>query len=322
MKPQEEWRPPFEALRADVARLTDTISQMEARVPKTSENLLEDIRRVNGAISALNDKLSDLGLTTQRLRGDLSAQQGRLAHLLREVRQELPRTTAPASQHADVGLDRIYLDFEDVFRGPRREIKERQREYLPAVRQAGAGTRDRPIADLGCGRGEWLELLRDEGLEARGLDRNQAMLALCRQLGLNVLEGDALSYLRSLQDGSLGAITSFHMIEHMPFDDVIALVDEALRVLRTGGLLILETPNPGNLAVGASTFHLDPTHVRPIPHQVLQFFVEARGFCDVRIREVNPYPEVVRLPEEQVYGRRFNECFYGPQDYGLIACKP
>ena len=318
------------SLSSALQNLEQEIGRLQARITRQEEQRLPQealVEQLRMQLDTALQKLSDLGLAAQKLRGEVSVQQGKMSQLLREVRKGLRSSTDTVSaesvlQQTGLGLDRVYLDFEDVFRGPRSEIKERQRKYLSDLHQVGAGTRDKPVADLGCGRGEWLELLRDEGLEARGVDKNRAMLDLCRDLGLNVFESDALSYLRSLQDGSLGAITSFHMIEHMQFEDVIALMDETLRVLRTGGLLILETPNPGNLAVGASNFHLDPTHVRPIPHQTLQFFAEARGFCDVRIRELHPYPEMVRLPEEQAYGRRFNECFYGPQDYCLIAYKP
>jgi O-antigen chain-terminating methyltransferase len=140
---------------------------------------------------------------------------------------------------------------------------------------------------------------------------------------LPIVQGDALGYLRGLPDACLGAVTSFHMAEHLPFDVVLTLVDESLRVLKSGGILILETPNPANLLVGAHTFHLDPMHLKPLPSPMLRFFVEGRGFCDVHVRELHPYPEVVRLHDDgSGVAGRLNDCLYGPQDYAVIGRKP
>jgi O-antigen chain-terminating methyltransferase len=148
------------------------------------------------------------------------------------------------------------------------------------------------------------------------------MVERCKALGLPVAQGDSLLYLSSFPDASLGAVTAFHMVEHMPFDVVLTLVDESLRVLKPGGLLILETPNPANLQVGAFSFHLDPTHLKPLPSPMLRFFVEGRGFCDVHVKELHPYPEVVRFADDgRGVASRLNDYFYGPQDYAVIGRK-
>jgi O-antigen chain-terminating methyltransferase len=113
------------------------------------------------------------------------------------------------------------------------------------------------------------------------------------------------------------------MVEHLPFDVLITLIDEALRVLKPEGIIVFETPNPSNIFVGATTFHLDPTHRKPLPSAMLRFFVEARGFCDVHVRELHPYPEAMRLPDDPLgISQRFNQYFYGPQDYAVIGKKP
>ncbi|HEY3455066.1 MAG TPA: class I SAM-dependent methyltransferase [Bryobacteraceae bacterium] len=180
-----------------------------------------------------------------------------------------------------------------------------------------------PVLDLGCGRGEWLELLGEHNLQARGLDSNEMMIEMCKAAGLEVTLDNALSYLGTLPDACMGAVTSFHMVEHMPFDAVLALVDEALRVLKPGGILILETPNPENLLVGTYTFHFDPTHLKPLPSPMLRFFVEARGFCHVQVRALHPYPETVRVPDDgKGVAGRLNDYLYGPQDYAVIGQKP
>jgi O-antigen chain-terminating methyltransferase len=269
-----------------------------------------------------------LGLQNQRLRTDVSLQDRRLSVFLAEARKRLPKPLdreqigALVSREAEI-LDSLYLAFEDIYRGSRGEIKERQSVYLPLLRSAGIGTASMPILDLGCGRGEWLELLAGEGWHASGVDANRLMLEECRGHGLRVERGDVLNYLQGVPEATLGAVTSFHVVEHLPFDRVMLLIDEALRVLRPGGILILETPNPDNLLVGASTFYLDPTHVRPIPNGTLRFVAEARGFCNVEIWNLHPMPESSRLPEDPsgVAGR-LNELLCGPRDYAIIGRRP
>jgi O-antigen chain-terminating methyltransferase len=216
----------------------------------------------------------------------------------------------------------LYPEFEDLFRGPREEIKERLKVHLPRIQQSNAGSLEAPVLDLGCGRGEWLQLLSEYDFVGRGVDTNPVMVGRCCDLGLQAIEADALAYLKSLPDRCLGAITSFHMIEHVPFEALMAIVDEAMRVLQSGGLLILETPNPQNVLVGSQTFWIDPTHVHPVLSQTLRFFLEARGFCQLEVINLQPYPETARVPEDSALAQRFNEYFYGPQDYCIIGRRP
>lgn len=277
----------------------------------------------------LSARLSELGLFTHQTRTALSLQDRRLSVFLEEARKRSQERTPErslqkiADQHSKHMYDPVYVAFEDVFRGSREEIKARQSVYLPLLKDRGVGSTQMPILDLGCGRGEWLELLKEHSLQASGLDENELMIESCRNAGLDVIQGDALQYLASLPDASLGGITSFHMVEHLQFDTTLALIDEALRVLKTGGLLILETPNPQNILVGACTFHLDPTHLKPLPSPMLRFFVEARGFCDAHVRELHPYPDTVRFPDDgKGVSNRLNDYLYGPQDYAVIGRKP
>ncbi|SDY56306.1 O-antigen chain-terminating methyltransferase [Variovorax sp. YR634] len=132
--------------------------------------------------------------------------------------------------------------------------------------------------DLGCGRGEWLELTEQWGFDGQGVDLSEGMLEACRQRGLKVERDDALQKLHSMAPGSLVLITAFHLIEHIPFDQVRELIDASRHALCPGGLLILETPNPENLIVGATNFYLDPTHIRPVPPLLLSFATEHAGF--------------------------------------------
>jgi SAM-dependent methyltransferase len=289
------------------------------------------LQQVTGALeplASLPSRVSSLAVTHEKQRSSLLLQENRIAMFLPEVRHQPPKPLSKAQeqQFTEASTDAVsalYAEFEDTFRGPRELIKERQEVYVPRLTKARVGSISDPVLDLGCGRGEWLELLADHHLVASGVDSDPGMIERCRALGINVTLGDALTHLRGLPDRSVGAVTSFHMVEHMPFETVIALLDEALRVLRTGGLLIFETPNPQNVLVGSQTFWIDPTHLKPIPSQTLRFFVEARGFCDAEVWNLQPYPEAIRLPEDPAgIGTRFNDYFYGPQDYGIIACRP
>ncbi|MYN21033.1 methyltransferase domain-containing protein, partial [Rugamonas sp. FT107W] len=183
----------------------------------------------------------------------------------------------------------FYRAFEDRYRGSREMIKQRLRAYEPFFAPLRT-LQDPPAAlDLGCGRGEWLELLGEQGFRAHGVDLDDGMLAACRERGLDVELGDAVACLRALPDNSLAVVSAFHLVEHIPFELLQTLVAEARRVLLPGGLLIMETPNPENLVVGASSFYLDPTHLRPIPPQLLAFVTEFGGFGRHK---------VVRLQEE------------------------
>jgi O-antigen chain-terminating methyltransferase len=175
-------------------------------------------------------------------------------------------------------MSSFYRAFEDRHRGSRAVIAARLRQYMPFLQPLAEGETAPQALDLGCGRGEWLELLGDAGFVARGVDLDEAMLEPCRALGLDVALGDAIEAICAAPDASLDIVSAFHVVEHLPFGSVQTLAAEALRALRPGGLLILETPNPENLIVGTANFHMDPTHERPLPMALLQFCVEFAGF--------------------------------------------
>ena len=174
--------------------------------------------------------------------------------------------------------DTFYFAFEKAHRGSREVIRSRLDAYIPFLFPF-VETGPKPIAlDLGCGRGEWLELMGELAFEAHGVDLDSSMLRACESLGLSASYGDALQSLVDLEDDTLSVLSAFHLVEHLPFEVLNALVKEALRVLRPGGLLILETPNPENLTVGANNFYIDPTHERPIPPPLLAFLPAHHGF--------------------------------------------
>ncbi|SHG39752.1 bifunctional 2-polyprenyl-6-hydroxyphenol methylase/3-demethylubiquinol 3-O-methyltransferase UbiG [Massilia sp. CF038] len=182
--------------------------------------------------------------------------------------------------------EQFYRAFEDLHRGTRSMIKERLRVYAPFVTPLADTLVPATALDLGCGRGEWLELLGELGFAARGVDLDDGMLAACRERGLDVRTDDALTALRASADNSLALVSAFHLVEHLPFDLVQQLIAEALRVLQPGGLLVMETPNPENLVVGSSSFYLDPSHVKPLPPKLLAFATDFAGFARHKIVRV------------------------------------
>ena len=179
--------------------------------------------------------------------------------------------------------DQFYRAFEEKFRGPRGLIQQRLEVYLPFVQPVCAAYPEALVLDLGCGRGEWLELLQKNGIAALGVDLDTGMLEACQQINLKVQCQDALESLKQLQDGSASVVSAFHLVEHLPFDRVKDLVAECHRVLKPGGLLIMETPNPENFMVATHNFYLDPTHLRPIPPDLLAFVPEYLGYESVKI---------------------------------------
>jgi len=213
--------------------------------------------------------------------------------------------------------DDFYRLFEDRHRGSCAEIKSRLEVYLPFVEPLKQ-IYDIPEAlDLGCGRGEWLELLTEEGFLARGVDLDKGMLKACNEKNLPVQECDAAAALKEVSSESLVLVSAFHVVEHVSFEYLQELVTETLRVLKPGGLLIMETPNPENLVVGTSSFYLDPSHQKPIPPQLLAFVPELEGFSRTKILRLQ---ESKDLADNNAPG--LNNVLGGVSpDYAVIAQK-
>lgn len=183
--------------------------------------------------------------------------------------------------------DNFYRAFEDRFRGSREDVKKKLEVYLPFLASFPAGKKPLSALDLGCGRGEWIEMLRERGVDALGVDMNDAMLDACRAKNLSVAAGDVIAILQSQTAESRNIISAIHLVEHLEFDALKTLVSEAHRVLQPGGVLIMETPNPENIQVATTHFYLDPTHRRPVPPPLLSFLPEYFGFDRVKIIRLN-----------------------------------
>jgi SAM-dependent methyltransferase len=167
--------------------------------------------------------------------------------------------------------DSSYAGFEDVFRGPADRVAQSQTPYLPLVRDRA------PVLDIGCGRGEFLELLRDEGIAAAGVDSDPGMVARCRARGLEAVEGDALAYLETVAPGALGTVFCAQVIEHLPADALRRIFELSRRALRPDGLFIAETVNPHSLPA-LKMFWVDPTHHHPVFPEVALVLSGLAGF--------------------------------------------
>lgn len=211
----------------------------------------------------------------------------------------------------------LYHAFEQQFRGPEKLIKERQHAYLPDVKKAYEVCGGY-VLDLGAGRGEFLEICSEAGIPAIGVDLNEAMVNRCQEKGLEVKRADALAYLGTLPDESLSAVTAFQVVEHLEFEEIWRLVQTALVKLKPGGVLILETINPHNLA-SLMNFYLDFTHKRPIPAPTLRFLLEAVGFRGVEVRFSSPCSEEEKLQGEGEKTKKLNQVLFGPQDYAVLG---
>lgn len=178
---------------------------------------------------------------------------------------------------------KFYRAFEDRFRGSSELIKSRLKIYLAWINKLKNVEHSLQVLDLGCGRGEWLELLSEESIFAVGVDADPYMLESCNGKNLTFIKNDIFEFIQSVKDESYHIISAFHVAEHLPFLSLELLIKESFRILKPGGLLIIETPNPENLSVGASTFYIDPTHQRPIFPEFLIFLTTYLNFYRSKI---------------------------------------
>ena len=217
--------------------------------------------------------------------------------------------------------DALYISLEDHFRGDKETVHQRQLQYLPYISDIVSD--EFPLIDLGCGRGEWLQVLKENHISARGIDSNTACVAECTENSLSASLGELLDALTQLPDASCGAITLFQVLEHLPFDVVVNVLREARRVLVPGGVFIGEVPNSETLRVGASTFWIDPTHQRPLFPAVLAFLASSVGFAGVTGKYSSPLaptPDLTGLPENASKTiLDLHHAINGPGDFALIA---
>ena len=220
--------------------------------------------------------------------------------------------------------DHEYFHFENRFRGSREDIQNRQRTYIPTFQTLlkRFSSDDYKIIDIGCGRGEFIELLQSEGISVKGIDINRKMVALCRERGLDAEAVDAMEYLTKMDNESIAGVIACQFIEHLSPSEVHALLYLLFQKLKKGGCAVFETINPESL-FAMKWFYLDLTHEKPIHPEALRFLMESVGFRDIEIKYLSPVPESQRLcPAEDKNMEKLDSFLFGYQDYALIATKP
>jgi SAM-dependent methyltransferase len=318
------------SIRRDIERFD---REVEERLGLLDEQY-EVSRTTQDGLGALSNDFANYVQATNAARDSLHAQmrvvRSEIDMLVDDLRKTMPpgvdeKTIRTLADAADTRADAFYERFEDTFRGSQDDIRGRLSIYIDVLQERLSASGD--VIDLGSGRGEWLELLDASGYSGCGVDINQVAVSSCIERGLSAVRADCLAYLRGSPTESVAAVTSFHLVEHMPVEARLELIEQAFRVIKPGGLLILETPNPTNLRVGASTFYLDPTHDRPIHPDVLAFMVRDAGFAAIETRFLHPrenFSEDDDLSEELAtdLASELMWSIRGPQDFAVIARKP
>jgi O-antigen chain-terminating methyltransferase len=303
------------------SKLDSKLQTIDSKLDSQLQTIDSKLQIIDSKLQSVEAELDIARRQSEAIRRELMFQQHRLSRLARASINKEP-SGATAELVYDQRYDSLYEAFEEEYRGSRADIKQRLKVYLDRLKLTGAGRVGVPVVDIGCGRGEWLELLKENQLAAYGIDINSRMVSRTVGLGLDAQVADLLEHLRHLDDGSRSAVTAFHIVEHLPFGVLMEFLDEALRVLESGSMIILETPNPENIRVGATTFYLDPTHRNPIAPDALRFMVEHRGFCDAEIIRLHPAPIEEHLKGKASDVKYLNRLLFGPRDYAILARRP
>ena len=312
------------SLHRALARLTD----------RQVQGVLEQVQEVVTLLQAVVGELADAlrRPNTHRhpdLVGQVDALQERLTALERqpvdapggvaEIGRRLERLEAAEARRQFRAPFR-WEAFDAEFRGSPEEIKRRYADLVPLLTGGG------PVLDIGCGRGEFLELLRQAGIEGHGVDIDPVLASDASQRGLDVEGGDGLEMLAGQPDGSLGALVLIQVVEHLSPQQLVNLVTLAVDKVRPGGKVVIETPNPQSLYIFARAFYLDPTHNAPIHPLYLRFLFEQAGFSSAELRWRSPPPagEILAPVGDEQHDanvERVNQVLFAPQDYALIATR-
>jgi O-antigen chain-terminating methyltransferase len=327
-----------ERVRRDVGAVQDANSLADRQaLQETEARLAELLRalesRIDGDIGGLWDTLGAMRREGREARERVSRAERKLRRILHAMDGDAAATperlkmspVAASVSRADVEPPFDYAGFEERFRGVEEDIKERQKIYVPYFTEAQG------VLDIGCGRGEFLDLLRDAGIAGRGVDADLDMVLLCREKGLDAEVGEAFAALEAVEDGALGGVFGAQIIEHLPPARVIELVRLCARKLASNGVLVLETPNPRCLTIFAESFYMDPSHQHPLHPDTMQYLLDAAGFRKTALRFSAPVDPASHIPPLAIEGAdldafnrgmaRLNDLLFGAQDFAVIGWK-
>ena len=274
----------WESMRARERRYEQRAAEQEQTAAERDAQLEQTVTDLRASFGVVHQ-------VTQTLKRELGRlQDAGSATSTVNVDQPVPLPQQSTEDVLNQALDSYkYVGFENHFRGSTDDIRERLTAYLPHF----SGVTD--VLDVGCGRGEFLDLLRESGVTARGIDTNHEMVQVCLKRGVAAEEGDALTYLRGIPDGSLGGLFSAQVVEHLEPGYLLSLLDAAFLKLRPGAVLILETINAASWSAFFHSYIRDLSHVRPLHPDTLQYFVTASGFQNVRVEYRSPLPASFKL---------------------------
>src|SRR5688572_16410271 len=312
---------PLELAIDDVRRFQEALAARERRMEALIEAIRTEHAEIRTSLGVLQQATHNLGSVVSGLsRPDAPVVSGGSRP------DEPPARVTNAPSSSVETLSHKYVGFEDAFRGSSEDIQRRLRDYIPIF----AGASD--VLDIGCGRGEFLALLRESGVTARGIDLNDAMVAVCREKGFDATKADALSYLRGVPPGSLGGLFAAQVVEHLEPAYLTRLLESAFEALRPGAPIVLETINPACWFAFFESYIRDITHVRPLHPDTLKFLLIASGFQQIEIRYRAPYPEhdkLQPLPVSAALGdsidtinanvEKINRLLFTHLDYAAIA---
>ncbi len=273
---------------------------LERSMTEVQKRLWDDLQRIQVDYERLIH--SELRLIRQR---------GGVAHPAEPPAAAAPAVSAAAPAPVELAFD--YERFAERFRGSSAYVQEKQAFYVPFFRGRQA------VLDIGCGRGEFLELMREASVPARGIDLGRESVEQCRAKGLQAEEADLFAFLAGQPEAAFDAIFCAQVVEHLSPERLPEMIRLAATRLSRGGLLAIETPNPECLAIFATHFYLDPTHMRPVPHPLLTFYLEEYGMGGIQVHKLSPavesMPALASLPED------FRNAFFGGLDYAILGYK-
>lgn len=325
-----------------LARLQQRVAERDERVDALTARLQDELRRVSRVVETLGSRQAELqarvdgthGPALQTAREHIARAERKLRRIQHALGAETdagptsPAPGLPPVRMPEPDFEFDYAGFEERFRGSEETTRARQSLYLEDFRKSES------VLEIGCGRGEFLELLREVGIAGKGVDLDLDMTLYCKEKGLDVVREDALAYLESLPDDSLGGVFAAQVIEHLETPQLTRLVSLCYRKLKPGGALVLETLNPECLMVLYRWFWLDLSHTRLIHPETLKFLVESVGFARVQCRFLPGGDTPLQIPPLELPGLAdtdlagfnaatdyLNKLLYTSSDYAVTGIK-
>lgn len=293
------------ALKEQLSIEHNNQQQLKNILGEKEQNIYEKIESTNEMLSFVRRKLK---------KNESSIEGPALIH-----NKVLPEESTLIEQKNNYSMD--YLLFENRFRGSRSSIKERQKQYLEYILPTDK------VLDIGCGRGEFIELLTDNGISVNGIDINEDMVEYCIDRGFNVQYADAIDYLAAVPPQTYDCISMCQVIEHLTFEQYTELLGLMLNALKPGGKVIIETINAQSVYAMSNWFYIDPTHTKPVHPETLDFVIKEIGFHKTERKNVSPVehinvPQIGNIENSEEINRAIGDLYgmlYGYQDYALIA---